>query len=108
MIRERIVSGFRLTQPAFKVLRFLLDQRQPCSGAEIGKATGVFSGTLYPMLMRMEKSGWLESRWEEVDPSNVGRPRRRFYELTATGQNEAVRAFAELQINVKELSWALL
>jgi DNA-binding PadR family transcriptional regulator len=106
VIRERIVGGFRLTQPALKVLRFLLDRpRQARSGAEIAKATGVLSGTLYPMLIRMEKSGWLKSRWEEVDPSKVGRPRRRFYELTTVGQTEAVKALEELQVNVGAPSW---
>ena len=107
MIREIPMTGFRLSQPSLKVLRFFLDQpTQPRSGAEIGKATRIFSGTLYPMLIRMEKSGWLTSRWEEVDPSVVGRPRRRFYQLTATGQKEAVNAFTELQVNVQAPSWA--
>lgn len=103
---SRIVSGFRLTQPALKVLRFLLDRpRHHPSGAEIAKATGSLSGTLYPMLIRMEKSGWLTSRWEEVDPSEVGRPRRRFYELTAVGKTEAVKALKELQVNVEAPLW---
>jgi PadR family transcriptional regulator PadR len=57
------------------------------------------------MLIRMETSGWLTSKWEEIDPSEVGRPRRRFYELTATGQNAANRAFAELEIKVGAASW---
>jgi PadR family transcriptional regulator, regulatory protein PadR len=81
------------------VLRFLLDNpRQPRSGAEIAKATGTLSGTLYPMLIRLENAGWLVSDWEEIEPSVVGRPRRRFYKLTPHGQNQANRALAELQI----------
>jgi PadR family transcriptional regulator PadR len=100
------VAEFRLTQPALKVLHFLLDKpRQPRSGAEIAKATRTSSGTLYPMLIRMETAGWLSSEWEEIDPREAGRPRRRFYRLTAVGQNHANRELAELQINVGAPAW---
>jgi PadR family transcriptional regulator, regulatory protein PadR len=100
------VAEFRLTQPALKVLRFLLDKpREPRSGAEIAKATHVSSGTLYPMLVRMQTAGWLSSEWEGIDPREAGRPRRRFYKLTAVGQNNANRELTELQIDVGALSW---
>lgn len=89
----------RLTQPTLKVLRFLLDRpREGRSGAEVSKATGVGSGTLYPMLARLEASGWLTSAWEVIDPREAGRPRRRFYKLTAIGQANARRALNELQL----------
>ena len=39
-------------------------------------------GTLYKALGRLEDQGLLESRWEDVDPSEVGRPRRRLYRVT--------------------------
>jgi PadR family transcriptional regulator, regulatory protein PadR len=100
------VPEIRLTQPALKVLRFLLDRpRESQSGAEIAKATRISSGTLYPMLLRMQKAGWLSSVWEEIDPREAGRPRRRFYKLTAIGQNNANRELAELQINFEAPSW---
>jgi PadR family transcriptional regulator, regulatory protein PadR len=100
------VTEFRLTQPALKVLHFLLDKpRRPRSGAEITKATGTLSGTLYPMLIRLENAGWLTSEWEEINPSEAKRPRRRFYRLTSSGQNQANRALAELQINPGAASW---
>jgi PadR family transcriptional regulator PadR len=57
------------------------------------------------MLLRMQKAGWLSSVWEEIDPHEAGRPRRRFYKLTAIGQNNANRELAELQINVGAPSW---
>ena len=48
-------QGVRLTQPTLKVLRFLLEKpREGRSGAEMSKATKVGSGTLYPMLARLE------------------------------------------------------
>lgn len=39
-------------------------------------------GTLYKALSRLEAWGLLESRWEDVDTSQEGRPRRRLYRLT--------------------------
>jgi PadR family transcriptional regulator len=96
----------RLTQPTLKVLRFLLETpREGRSGAEMAKATKVGSGTLYPMLARLEAAGWLTSEWEAIDPSEAGRPRRRFYKLTAVGQNNARRALADLQMAAGELAW---
>lgn len=96
----------RLTQPTLKALRFLLETpREGRSGAEISKATKVGSGTLYPMLARLETAGWLSSEWELVNPSEVGRPRRRFYKLTAVGQKHTSAALADLQIPAGELAW---
>lgn len=46
------------------------------SAAEIQKAIGVSSGTLYPVLHRMEEEGLVESRWEHPDGLF---PRRRLY-----------------------------
>jgi DNA-binding PadR family transcriptional regulator len=96
----------RLTQPTLKVLRFLLETpREGRSGAEMSKATKVGSGTLYPMLARLESAGWLTSEWEVIDPREAGRPRRRFYKLTALGQNNAHAALADLQMAPGELAW---
>ncbi|MBM3527448.1 MAG: PadR family transcriptional regulator [Alphaproteobacteria bacterium] len=96
----------RLTQPTLKVLRFLLEKpREGRSGAEMSKATRVGSGTLYPMLARLEAAGWLDSEWETIDPREAGRPRRRFYKLTAVGQNNARAALADLQVSAGELAW---
>jgi PadR family transcriptional regulator, regulatory protein PadR len=95
----------RLTQPILKVLRFLLKEpREGRSGAEMSKATRVGSGTLYPMLARLEAAGWLDSEWEVIDPHEAGRPRRRFYRLTAVGRNNARAALAELQVSAGDLA----
>jgi PadR family transcriptional regulator PadR len=52
-------------------------------GYELGKATGVGSGTLYPTLARLSEQGLLESEWR---PSlQPGRPPRHAYRLTAAG-----------------------
>jgi PadR family transcriptional regulator PadR len=96
----------RLTQPTLKVLRFLLEKpREGRSGAEMSRATKVGSGTLYPMLARLEGAGWLTSEWEVIDPREAGRPRRRFYTLTGVGQNNTRAALADLQMGTGELVW---
>lgn len=99
----------RLSGPTLKVLKlYLTTPRADRSGADISKATGVGAGTLYPMLARLEVAGWFESEWENVDPSEAGRPRRRFYRLTGLGQTRARTAFAEFQITglVGAAAWA--
>jgi DNA-binding PadR family transcriptional regulator len=61
-------------------------------------------GTIYPMLARLEKSGWLESRWEDAGPENEGRPRRRLYRLTGHGERSALAeldAIAQVARRVK-------
>ena len=89
----------RLTQPALKILRLFSEHSaNTLSGAEIAKATGASSGTLYPLLARLENTGWATSTWEEIDPREARRPRRRLYKLTALGRARAHAALAELQI----------
>nr|WP_285485880.1 helix-turn-helix transcriptional regulator [Amycolatopsis taiwanensis] len=50
-------------------------------GLEICAAAGLASGTIHPILARLEKAGWLRSRWEDANPADQGRPRRRYYGL---------------------------
>lgn len=80
----------RVTGPLLKVLQvFLADPAAETYGLEIMRETGLKSGTLYPLLDRMVDDGWVERRWEENDPSEAGRPRRRIYRLTSAGAHEA-------------------
>ena len=76
------------------------------SGVEIGREARLLSGTLYPILMRLEACGWLESRWETDDPKALGRPRRRFYKVTGIGATRAKAAGKELGAVVGRLVWA--
>src|SRR4051795_6544266 len=79
-------SGPRMTIPAQLVLGVLLeDPQREIYGRELGDAAGLPSGTIHPILARLEGMGWLESRWEDVDPGTVGRPARRYYRLTPDG-----------------------
>jgi|AraplaCL_Cvi_mCL_1032061.scaffolds.fasta_scaffold00173_8 DNA-binding PadR family transcriptional regulator len=52
-------------------------------GYDLMKETGLLSGTLYPLLMRMTEQGLVEAEWRE--PAQIGRPARHAYRLTATG-----------------------
>lgn len=52
-------------------------------GYDIIKQTGLLSGTLYPLLMRMTDQGLVEAEWRE--PAQPGRPARHAYRLTAQG-----------------------
>ena|SRR5215831_19510055 len=77
----------RLSYKGLLVLKAFLDayDQKELVGADIMRAAGISSGTMYPLLIRFEKSGFLESRWEDGDPTKLGRPRRRLYRLTAAG-----------------------
>jgi len=71
------------------VLALLTDK--PRHGYDIGKLIELRSGgslqfnisSLYPVLCRMEKRGWIKGRWVE----KKGERRRRFYRLTAGGRS---------------------
>jgi PadR family transcriptional regulator PadR len=101
-----MADEIRLSGPTLKVLKLMLEKpREGRSGAEISRALGIGSGTLYPLLARLENADWVRSEWEQVDPSEVGRPRKRFYTLTGQGQTRARQTLAELQIGSGVLAW---
>ena len=55
-------------------------------GLDIVARTGMPSGTVYPTLGRLKKNGLVRARWEDQRVAErEGRPRRRYYELTADG-----------------------
>ncbi len=57
--------------------------RQWFHGYDIIKETGLRSGTLYPLLMRMAEQGLIEAEWRQ--PEKIGRPARHVYRLTTRG-----------------------
>lgn len=66
-------------------------------GLDIMRETGLPSGTVYPTLARAERSGYVRGRWEaRAAADSEGRPRRRHYELTATGRDALARAARRL------------
>jgi DNA-binding PadR family transcriptional regulator len=86
----------RITINLLKVLSVVLeDPAARYYGREIGKAAGLSGGSLYPALLRLEQAGVLASDWEDVDPSEAGRPRRRLYWLTSEGAEYARRTLQD-------------
>jgi len=84
----------RLTHSTLDVLNFLLERAEcPRFGLEISGATGLATGSIYPILARLERDGWLASQWEAGEAADLGRPARRLYRLTDEGE---VAARAEL------------
>ena len=71
-------------------------------GYDLARETGLKSGTLYPILVRLEQQGWLEARWEE-EPA-PGRPRRHLYRLTGLGAEEARAAVSRRQAQGRRLT----
>src|SRR5690348_765506 len=89
----------RLSCPTLRVLKQLLQRpRHPQSGAELSLGANVGSGTLYPMLARLERAGWISGAWEAIDPKVAGRPRRKFYTLTALGYKAAAHELSALRL----------
>jgi PadR family transcriptional regulator, regulatory protein PadR len=77
----------RVSAKGLKVLHAFVEAgNRELSGADIAECTGILSGTLYPILIRFRSAGWLKDRWEDDEPVELGRPKRRYYKLTATGQ----------------------
>jgi len=62
-------------------------------GYRLAKQTGLASGTLYPILIRLAERDLIEARWEDEQPA--GRPRRHLYRLTADGLVAARAALAQ-------------
>ncbi|MEV0307838.1 PadR family transcriptional regulator [Nonomuraea fuscirosea] len=60
-------------------------------GLEICKVTGLGPGTVYPILTRLERVGWVRAYWEEGDTRG---PRRRMYELAGDGHAAVADLFA--------------
>jgi len=77
----------RMTLQTRLVLSAMLaDPASQYYGLQLCEETGLPSGTIYPILARLEQAGWVDSSWE--DPAEhvlEGRPRRRYYRLADEG-----------------------
>ncbi len=83
----------RLSNETLQVLdSFLARPEDWRYGYELSRETGLKSGTLYPILMRLEKHNLLEARWVTTDP---GVPPRHTYRLTPDGLELAKEKLAE-------------
>ncbi len=77
----------RLSPQTLRALdAFLVEPREWKYGYDISRNTGLKSGTLYPILMRMAERRLLETSWEQAE---TGKPPRHLYRLTAEGMRFA-------------------
>ncbi|MFI5495203.1 PadR family transcriptional regulator [Actinoplanes sp. NPDC051859] len=91
-----MTASLRMTTALAEVLQaFLVDPDDERYGLDIMQATGLPSGTIYPILTRLQRAGWLAAHWEEIDPVAAGRPARRWYRLTPEGLTAARLSLAE-------------
>ena len=74
----------RMTGPLERVLgAFLADPAEPRYGYDLMKAARLPSGTLYPLLARLERESLVASAWET--PQQEGQRPRKYYQLTGEG-----------------------
>ncbi len=84
------VQDLDITPKMALVLKvFLEDPGQPRYGFELMKLTGMASGSLYPMLAKLEGAGWLTRGTEDIDPRAAGRPARTNYTITGAAASVA-------------------
>ncbi|MER5298942.1 helix-turn-helix transcriptional regulator [Streptomyces lasiicapitis] len=86
------MATIRLTKPTIAVLEALLASTDdtPAWGLSICRDADLGSGTVYPILDRLEERKWITS-WNETG-QHPGRPARRYYELTGLGREQASAA----------------
>lgn len=82
---EHMVRLRRLSPQARTILAIMADAgRSWLHGYDLCRRGGVKSGTLYPLLIRLEEQGYLEAQWQT--PAEPGRPPRHGYRLTVAGR----------------------
>ncbi len=79
---NRVPDLPRVTSATLDVLEVLLDGDVDLYGLAIAKKAGLATGSVFPILARLERIGWATSYWEDTDRPG---PRRRFYRFTPEG-----------------------
>jgi PadR family transcriptional regulator, regulatory protein PadR len=81
------MKPIRLTTTTLQVLEVLCSHEEQVYGLEIATKTGLMTGTVYPILARLERAGWVIGKWDTSDESRG--PRKRFYQLTPQAREES-------------------
>jgi PadR family transcriptional regulator len=98
-----------MTTTTLKVLARMLEEPSgEIYGFDLIDQTKIKSGTLYPILIRLEKAGWLKSRLEDIDPQVAGRPVRRLYSLSGEGERLARAALESHLSDLRSVAPSLL
>jgi PadR family transcriptional regulator, regulatory protein PadR len=86
-----------LTLPTTLVLHALANGIS--HGFDVIDATGLASGTVYPILRRLEREGFVSGRWEDAAIAQAEqRPPRRYYEVPAAGKAILATALARYRV----------
>jgi PadR family transcriptional regulator, regulatory protein PadR len=102
------VRELTITPKLAAVLRvFLEDQDRDRYGFELMRLTGQPSGTLYPILAKLESAGWIIGGHEQIDPKVEGRPPRRFYRITPVAARLAYDRLTSLSEQYRPPAWDL-
>jgi PadR family transcriptional regulator, regulatory protein PadR len=99
------VDGVRITPQTGVVLKALLAApSEGLYGLQIAGVVRLPTGSIYPILARLEHAGWINADWEPQDQAAAaGRARRRrYYWLTHVGRRTATAAVEEI-----ERTWTL-
>jgi DNA-binding PadR family transcriptional regulator len=83
------------------VLEALMGPDEELYGLKIAQNAGRKVGSVYPILARLEESGWVESSWEREDRGARG-PRRRFYRFSPEGLDAARALLTERRGAVRQ------
>jgi PadR family transcriptional regulator PadR len=78
------VALSRVTPATLDVLEALMGPDEELYGLKIARNAGRKTGSVYPILARLEEAGWIKSCWEREERDARG-PRRRFYRLSPDG-----------------------
>lgn len=92
----------KLSPQTFAVLSALANRPADwLYGLELARLTGLKSGSLYPILIRLADRALLESRW--IEPTERGRPPRHAYRITAAGLKALADAERSVNMSLREL-----
>lgn len=103
VISRRISAKERkLSKKGFLILHSF-GNNEKLYGLQILERTGIFSGTLYPLLRKLETNGWLDYEYEQGDERTLGRPIRIYYWLTPIGNTKLVEKKRQFEAQRKQL-----
>lgn len=104
---RRMLGKLRVTDATLDVLQILLRGDDESYGWKIAQEIGRATGSVFPILARLEQAGWAVSEWETSEQSARG-SRRRFYRLSQEGMAQARKVLTEKRppVSNQGISWS--
>lgn len=91
----------QITHTLLLVLKAIIELEGPAYGLQIANRAGIERGVAYPILGRLQGTGVLTARWENVEPT--ARPPRKYYTLVPERRAEVVALLAKRGIDMEAL-----